>query len=112
MSEYVILNCESCKEPVVKIHTELLARIKKALHYDEDHGPHLYHVSYQGGFEVTRELTDSDLVDLCTFADKLDVTGHEVYAIQFNEHLEELARETGLPIPEIKNRAREYRNRR
>ncbi|MBA7506579.1 hypothetical protein ES706_05271 [subsurface metagenome] len=51
ISEYIILNCENCKKPVAKIHSELLARIKKALHYDKDHGPHLYHVSCQGGFE-------------------------------------------------------------
>ena len=60
----------------------------------------------------SRELTDSDLVDLCTFADKLDATGHEVYALQFDEHLNDLMRETGLSIPEIKNRAREYRKQR
>jgi len=51
MSEYIILNCESCKKPVVKIHSELLARIKEALHYAEDQGPHLYHVSCPGGYE-------------------------------------------------------------
>lgn len=51
MTEYIILNCENCKKPVAKIHPELLARIKEALHYDESHGPHLYHVSCQGGFE-------------------------------------------------------------
>lgn len=62
--------------------------------------------------EPGRELTDLDLAELSSFADKLDASGHEVYAIQFNEHLEELARETGLSIPEIKNRAREYRSRR
>jgi len=56
-----------------------------------------------------RWLTESDLIELCSFIDKLDATGHEVYALQFNEHLEDLARGTGLSIQEIKNHAREYR---
>lgn len=62
--------------------------------------------------EQGRELTDVDLAELNTFLDKLDATGHEVYTIQFSERLEELSKETGLTIPEIKNRGREYRNRR
>ena len=58
------------------------------------------------------ELSDLDLADLNVYCDKLDNTGSQVYAIQFNEFLEELSRTTGLSIPEIKNRAREYRKRR
>ena len=58
------------------------------------------------------ELTELDLIDLCSFADKLDATSSEVYAIQFNERLEELTRLTGLSVPEIKNKAREYRKNR
>lgn len=62
--------------------------------------------------EPTRELTDLELADLCSFADKLDATGHTAYAIQFDERLQELGRETGLPIPQIKIRAKEYRDKR
>ncbi len=62
--------------------------------------------------KLKQQLTDLDLIDLCSYADKLDATGSELYAIQFNERLEELERLTGLSIPEIKNRAREYHKNR
>lgn|GEM_PF-5037017 len=62
MSEYIILNCENCKKPVVKIHTELLVMIKKALHYDADHGPHLYHVGCPGGFEGGDREVNHDIL--------------------------------------------------
>lgn len=58
------------------------------------------------------ELTDLDLIELSTFLDQLDATGHEAYVLQFNERLEELSRDTGLPIPDIKKRVKEYRERR
>ncbi len=58
------------------------------------------------------ELTDVDLIDLCSYLDKLDTTGNQIYAIQFNERIEELMKSTGLSMPEIKNKAREYRGNR
>ena len=60
----------------------------------------------------TREPTTVELIELNTFADKLNATGSSVYAIQFDERLQELARDTGLSIQELRNSAREYRNTR
>jgi len=61
--------------------------------------------------EATKtEIPVTDLIDLSSLADKLDATNHEVYAVQFNERLEEIARETGCTIPEVRNAARQYRN--
>jgi len=56
MSEYIILNCEACNRPVVKIHKELLERIRGALHYSGDQHPHFYHVSCPDGFGKVKAL--------------------------------------------------------
>jgi len=56
MSEYVILNCEDCHKPVVKMHKELLQRIREALHYAGDNNPHFYHPGCVGGFDTTKLL--------------------------------------------------------
>lgn len=61
---------------------------------------------------LSREPTEVELANLSSILDKLDATGHEVYIIQFNETFEEISRETGLPIPLIKNQIREYRQQR
>ncbi|GAI19554.1 unnamed protein product, partial [marine sediment metagenome] len=53
-SEYIILNCEHCKKPVVKMHRVLLERIREAMHYTGDHNPHYYHIDCPGGFEAER----------------------------------------------------------
>ncbi len=57
-----------------------------------------------------KEIAVTDLIDLDSLANKLDATGSEVYAIQFNERLEEIARETGRTVPEVRKAARRYRN--
>lgn len=49
--EYVTLNCAHCKEPLAKIHKELLGTIRERLNYQGAGGPHLYHVCCPGGFE-------------------------------------------------------------
>ena len=56
--EYVVLDCEHCKKPVVKLHKGLLSRIKEALHYDEGHGPHFYHPDCPGGFQHSSKRVD------------------------------------------------------
>lgn len=56
-----------------------------------------------------KEIPITDIIDIVSLGDKLDVTGHEVYAIQITERLEEVARITGRSIPEVKNKVREYK---
>ena len=51
MPEYIILNCEHCKKPVMKMHRCLLSKIREAMHYSGDHSPHFYHIGCPGGFE-------------------------------------------------------------
>jgi len=50
-AEYIVLNCERCGQPVVKIHRELKRRIYEALRYRADEHPHFYHPNCQGGYE-------------------------------------------------------------
>jgi len=49
--EYIVLNCERCGQPVVKMHRELLRRIYESLHYKTDSHPHFYHPTCPGGYE-------------------------------------------------------------
>jgi len=58
MSEYIILNCEACKKPVVKMHKELLGKIREGLHYSADDNLHFYHIGCPGGFESAMKYTD------------------------------------------------------
>ena len=55
------------------------------------------------------DIPVTDIIELCSLADKLDATGSGVYATLFDERLQEIARVTGQTIPEVKNAARAYR---
>ena len=53
--KYIVLNCERCNNPVVKLSKSLLDMIKLKLHYPKQYGPHFYHPECKGGLEVTEE---------------------------------------------------------
>ena len=59
--------------------------------------------------KVSGGVTEFDLIDLSMILDKLDATGASVYALQFNDRLQEISERTGLPIPDIKSRVRQHR---
>lgn len=99
------------------IEMNLLKRLSDGVHiqaYDEGNGycSHIIIVPVLIPVKEKRGITDLQLAELCSFADKLDATGNTVYAIQFNEYLDELSKETGYSIPEIKNRVRDYKKNR
>ena len=50
-TEYIVLNCERCGKPLLKLHRELLRRIYEALQYKQDQHPHFYHPNCKGGLE-------------------------------------------------------------
>ena len=59
-----------------------------------------------------RELSDTALADLSCLLDKLDSTSLQFYVLQFDDLIDALANETGVPVSDIKNRLREYRKNR
>lgn len=67
-------------------------------------------ITFGDSIPQKREPTDLELIELNNLLDQFDATCHEVYALQFNERLEELSRDTGLSIPDIKKRVKEYRD--
>ena len=100
------------------IETERLASINKAIEGLRTQGlPESTIAGLESWRDVQiakdppRELTDSDLAELCLLGKQLNAALDASFIVQFNERIFSISEETGLHILEIKKRAREYRDK-